>query len=137
MTSGLRRSDIAFLAIAAALFASFMLKGALLQPPAISASEFNVAPAFARLQRILGDERPHAVDTDANDAVRDRLIGEIRAIGYEPEIRDDFSCRSVSERGAMACARVRNVVFRAGPAGGQAILVASHYDSVPAGPGAG
>jgi hypothetical protein len=31
---------------------------------------------------------------------------------------------------------VRNVIFRTGPSGGNAILVASHYDSVPAGPGA-
>jgi len=113
-----------------------MAKGALLGPPKISAAEFDADRAFARLKRILGDERPHPVDSAANDFVRERLVAEIRAIGYEPEIRDDFACRTSQRWNAMSCARVRNVVFEAGPSVGEAILIASHYDSVSAGPGA-
>ena len=98
-------------------------------------SEFDADRALERLARILGDERPHTVDTDANDAVRERLLGEIRAIGFEPEVRDDFACRPATRWNAVSCARVRNVVFRTGPDDGQAIMVMSHYDSVAAGPG--
>lgn len=132
-----RSGGAAFLAAIAFLLAIFLVKDKLAEPPPVDAtSAFNTERAFARLSRILGDERPHPVDTEANDAVRERLIAEIRALGYEPEVRDDFSCRSSTKWRSSACARVRNVVFRTGPSGGNAILVASHYDSVPAGPGA-
>lgn len=132
----MRWGDVAFLAIAAGLFALFMLKGAFVATPRAVASEFDAARAFDRLARILGDERPHPVDSEANDAVRERLLAEIRALGYAPEVRDDFACRAAPRDRAIACARVRNVLFRAGPIAGPAILVASHYDSVAAGPGA-
>jgi hypothetical protein len=134
--SGLRRGDIAFVAIAVAFFALFMAKGALLGPPHVSAAEFDAARAFERLARILGDERPHPVDSAANDLVRERLLTEIRALGYKPETRDDFSCRTSQRWSAVSCARVRNIAFQAGPSAGEAIMIASHYDSVGAGPGA-
>lgn len=137
MKVSIDRTSVAALLLSAALFALFMLKGALTAPPPVdAAAEFDAARALARLARILGDERPHPVDTPANDAVLDRLLAEIRDIGFSPEVRDDFACRSVRRRNAVSCARVRNVVFRAGPDAGGAILVASHYDSVAAGPGA-
>lgn len=137
MMTGLRRSGAGLLLLAAVFLALFMAKGSLSSAPPIDpAGEFDVSRAVARLARILGDERPHPVDSDANDAVRERLISEIRAIGFDPEVRDGFSCRSVQRRNAVSCARVRNVLFRAGPENGRAILVAAHYDSVPAGPGA-
>ncbi|HYD38040.1 MAG TPA: M20/M25/M40 family metallo-hydrolase, partial [Allosphingosinicella sp.] len=37
---------------------------------------------------------------------------------------------------AVSCARVRNVLARLGPATGRAVMMVSHYDSTPAGPGA-
>jgi hypothetical protein len=125
----------------AALLALFLFKGLAGAPPSVAqtkaASGFDGDVAVARLARILGDQRPHPADSDANDAVRDRLLGEITALGYTPEVRDDFACRPLSRWGLYPCARVRNVVFRAGPVGGVGVLVAAHYDSVPAGPGAG
>lgn len=131
------RNGFAALLIAAAFFALFMLKGALTAPPPVDpAQEFDAARALGRLSRILGDERPHPVDSEANDAVRERLLAEILAIGFEPEVRDDFACRTAKRWNAVSCARVQNIVFRAGPAAGEAIMVASHYDSVAAGPGA-
>lgn len=127
----------AFFAALALLLGVFLVKDKLAEPPPVAESKpFDAERAFARLARILGDERPHPVDSAANDAVRERLLAEIRALGYEPEVRDDFACRSSIRWRSSACARVRNVIFRTGPSGGNAILVASHYDSVPAGPGA-
>jgi hypothetical protein len=127
------------LALALALVAAMALKGALLvlpAPPATeSASSFDANRAVARLERVLGDQRPHPVDSDAGDAARDRLIAEMRGVGLDPRVTDDFVCNG--RRGsAVACARVRNLVATIGPAEGRHLLLVSHYDSTPAGPGA-
>ena len=47
--------------------------------PAHVESEFQAERAVARLAMILGDERPHPTDSDANDAVEARLLEQIRA----------------------------------------------------------
>jgi hypothetical protein len=137
----LPRAPLLAFAFMMVLLALFVFKGAATHPPSVAetkaATGFDGDRAVARLARILGDERPHPVDTDANDAVRERLIAEIVALGYTPEVRDDQMCRGAKRWGGMSCARVRNVVFRAGPSGGGAVMLAAHYDSVPAAPGAG
>ncbi len=124
----------------ALLFAVFMAAGAVLQPPPVrannSAAQFDTNAAIARLERILGDETPHPVDSDAQDAVRERLLAEIQALGLTPEVRDDFACTPAPTGQAMFCARVRNIIFQIGPEEGPAVLAAAHYDSVPAAPGA-
>lgn len=101
-------SGAAFLAALAFLLCLFLFKDWLAEPPsAASAAPFDTARAFERISRILGDERPHPVDSAANDSVRERLLGEIRAIGYAPDVRDDFMCRSSVKWRTSACARVR------------------------------
>lgn len=118
----------------AVLFAVFMSHQRLAAPPPVDGgSGFDAERALGRLERILGDERPHPVDSDANDAVRTRLIAEIEALGFDPIVRDDFQCWNLW--GAV-CARVRNVLFWVTEPGPDAVMIASHYDSVPAGPGA-
>lgn len=128
--------NFGILLIVMALFISFTMRQTLVQPPRIDPNHaFNTERAFERLERILGDERPHPVDTDANDAVRQRLVAEIKEIGFTPNVTDDFHCNPRSF--ALICARVQNVMFWIGTPGPNAIMVASHYDSVPTGPGAG
>jgi hypothetical protein len=127
------------LALALALLGAMALKGALLVLPSAPASEsaagFDANRAVARLERILGDQRPHPVDSAEGDAVRERLITEMRAVGLNPRITDDFACNG--RRGAaVSCARVRNLVATIGPAQGRHLLLVSHYDSTAAGPGA-
>jgi hypothetical protein len=127
------------LALALALLAAMALKGALLvlPSPAAAASDtgFDANRAVARLERVLGDQRAHPVDSDAGDAVRERLIAELRAVGLNPRVTDDFACNG--RRGAaVSCARVRNLVATIGPAEGRHLLLVSHYDSTAAGPGA-
>jgi len=52
------------------LFSAFTLRMNFAQPPKInSASPFNTERALARLAVILGDQTPHSVDSDANDAL--------------------------------------------------------------------
>lgn len=115
------------------------LKGDLVATPEVAAAEagsFDTPRALARLRRILGEERPHPVDSAANDVVRGRLLAELRAIGLDPVVTDDFVCNGAKESRSVACARVRNVVATIGPAEGRHVLIVSHYDSTPVGPGA-
>ena len=115
-------------------------KGRLLALPNVRsearAGEFDTARAIGRLQRILGDQRPHPADSAANDAVRARLVAELRAIGLSARITDHFACNGAPDTRAMGCGRVRNVVATIGPAQGRHLLIVSHYDSTAVGPGA-
>lgn len=124
----------------ALLLAGLLLKDSVSGPPplrtAAAPGSFDATRATERLVRILGDERPHPVDSDANDAVRDRLIAEMRAVGLEPRVTDDFICNGSAKARGVACGRVRNVIATIGPAEGRHILLSTHYDSTPVGPGA-
>lgn len=129
------RVNFKLLALVVFLFAIFTLRQSFISPPAVNPDHaFNTEAAFERLERILGDEAPHPVDSDTNDAVRDRLVAEIEALGFTPIVRDDFHCNQ--GRRGTACARVQNVMFWLGKPGPDAVMIASHYDSVPTGPGA-
>lgn len=128
------------LALLIALFLAIMFAGQALTPDAVrqqnDPGQFNANAARERLVRILGDETPHPVDSDAEDVVRENLLREITALGFKPEVRDTFACRPQPRGPLVDCARVRNIVFSVGPERGPAVLAAAHYDSVPAAPGA-
>lgn len=123
------------LALCLALFTLFVVRPIGVDPPGQLKTEFDTARAIDRLKIILGDERPHPIDTEANDAVRERLLLQIRQLGFTPEVRDRFHCNDIRP-GAAICARPRNVVFWVTPPGKNAVMLMSHYDSVAAGPGA-
>jgi len=97
--------------------------------------QFDTARAIERLGKVL-DGTPHPVDSTALDETRTRLLREITALGYTPEIRVHNACQSMGE-GAIRCAFVQNVFFRAGAGDGPALVLAAHYDSVDASPGFG
>ena len=124
------------------LMIGFAAKGALIVPPSppsqVAASEFDTNRALGRLQRILGDQRAHPVDSRADDAVRARLIAELRAIGLQPQVHEAMDCSGFPKTRVVSCSRVRNVVATI-PSGstGPALLLDAHYDSTPTGPGAG
>jgi len=105
------------------------------QPVSAPPRVFSAERAIRFLGRILTDEQPHPVGSAANDAVRARILAELTNLGYQPQVQTALGC---SEFGV--CATVSNVVARLDGAGGasespNAVLLASHYDSVPAGPG--
>jgi hypothetical protein len=102
------------------------------KPADAPATEFSGTRARQILQQLVGDDMPHPVGSAADAAVRGRIVTELTRLGYQPEVESGFAC---DEWGT--CAEVKNVVARLG--GGQsgpAVMMASHYDSVPAGPGA-
>ena len=134
------RALLRTLAPLALLFCVLMWAGAVLSPPPLRsenrADQFDATAARERLARVLGDEAPHPVDSDAADAVRARLLAEITALGFAPEVRERFTCRAQPRGPTIDCGLVRNVIFSIGPESGPAVLAATHYDSVPAAPGA-
>ena len=137
---GMIRAGLTLTAALVALLAAMMLKDALVPlpqlPEAPRAGSFDARRAAERLARILGDERAHPVDSAANDAVRERLVAELRALGLQPRVTDDFACNGYGGGRNVTCARVGNVIATLGPPQGNYLLLSAHYDSTFAGPGA-
>jgi hypothetical protein len=130
------RSGWPLLLVALLLLAAIAAKGLLIQPR-IAPSDFDTARAIERLDRILGDQRPHPVDTPANDAVRERLIAELRALGLEAQIQEATDCSGFPKSRTVSCSHVRNVIaIVPGDPSRKALLINAHYDSTPTGPGA-
>jgi hypothetical protein len=134
------RRVLLFGALLAALVGLLAATGLLVQTPPVRSApqpgEFDASRAKERLAIILGNERPHPADSAANDAVRARLLNQIRSIGLNPIVRDQFVCNEIYKRRGVTCARVRNVIVALGPASGGALLLNTHYDSSTVGPGA-
>ncbi|MEO7826482.1 MAG: M20/M25/M40 family metallo-hydrolase, partial [Allosphingosinicella sp.] len=135
----MKRTGLIVALLLLALLAVMGAKGALVPLPApgpSAAGKFDTVRALARLQRILGNQRPHPVDSAASDAVRGRLMGELQALGLNPRAADDFICNGAAKGQTVSCARIRNVTATIGPGEGRHVLLVSHYDSTPTGPGA-
>ena len=78
-------------------------------------------------------QTPHPVGSIAHARVRERLRARMRAVGLQPEVQSTWACRP-----GAACAPIHNVFARIpGQGDGPAVMVAAHYDSVHAAPGAG
>jgi hypothetical protein len=105
-------------------------------PPAKAAdapaNEFSATRAMATLRTILSENVPHPVGTPANQRVRARIEERFRELGYETFVQTRFVCNA-----RAVCANVENVIARlpGQQAQGDVVLLVSHYDSVPAGPG--
>jgi hypothetical protein len=99
-----------------------------------SAREFSAVFALETLERLLGDEAPHPMSSPANARVRDRISDELTTMGYLVETQTTFTCREAW----AVCGDVTNIMSRLpGTSDEPAVLLTAHYDSVPAGPGAG
>lgn len=107
-------------------------------PPApkgtdVPAPEFSAGRALEVQRGFMGDGAPHPVGSPANALVREKILAHLRGLGYAPEVQQAFACSPGGN-----CARVSNVLARLpGREPGKSVLLMAHYDSVPAGPGAG
>ena len=101
-------------------------------PASAPATEFSAERAIGEVREIA--RAPHPVGSAEHARVRDYLLARLGALGLEPSIQ---KTESVLEQYGTA-ATVENIVARKrGETDGPAVLLAAHYDSVPAGPGAG
>ncbi len=102
------------------------------RPASAPAAKFSAARAEAFLAPLVGNGQPHPVGSAADGLIRQAIAGDLERLGYEPHVEAGFACSY-----DQTCAQVQNVVARLhGTKAGKVILVAAHYDSVPAGPGA-
>ncbi|HSK10341.1 MAG TPA: M20/M25/M40 family metallo-hydrolase, partial [Vicinamibacterales bacterium] len=93
---------------------------------------FSAARAMAHVERVA--ERPHPTGSADNARVREYLAGVLGSMGHRVERQRAVAIQA--GRGVRA-ARVENLMVRVpGTRSTGAVLFASHYDSVPAGPGA-
>jgi hypothetical protein len=100
-------------------------------PENVPATSFSAARALTFERVILGGDIPHPVGTAAHDVIRDRLAAQFRAFGYDVTIQHSFACSAW-----MTCSPIANVIARTpGDTRPNALVLAAHYDSVPAGPG--
>ena len=122
--------------LAAILALSFMgIRPPAPKPSSAPATEFSAVRALDTLHRVLKEDVPHPIGSAANDAVRGRIVDELTRLGYQPQVQTAFDCSQY-----VNCATVNNVVARlegteGDPDSSGAVLLAAHYDSVPAGPG--
>jgi hypothetical protein len=101
-------------------------------PASASADRFSAARAMESLRATIVDE-PHPVGSAAHDAVRDRVLARFRDLGYETRVQKRFACNAHN-----VCATIENILATPsaqGSTGPESVIVAAHYDSVPAGPG--
>lgn len=128
-----------FSAAVVALFA-WAWQSQLVAPQAPAATGFDTPGATAMLRDLLKERVPHPVGSDANAVIRDRIVAALREAGYEPQVQDAVACTKGRSRTALraVCGKLQNIVaVLRGTGGGSSVLATAHYDSVPAGPGAG
>ena len=128
------------LAVFAVLFALFFFRDATIALDPMrttnAADQFDTTRALDRLARVL-DGTPHAVDSDALDQTRSRLLREVASLGYQPQVIAQNACRGSISGSSVRCAFVQNIFFTAGSGDGPALVLTAHYDSVDASPGFG
>jgi hypothetical protein len=122
-----------FLLLALILLLSYEgLRPPVPKPSSAPPQEFSAERARAILHRLVGDRVPHPTGSAHNDVVRGQVMDEFARVGYNPQIQTGFACDEYGE-----CATVKNIVARLdGSTLSPAVVLAAHYDSVPAGPGA-
>ena len=99
----------------------------------VPSDQFSAMRAFADLEDMVGNNKPHPSGSAENARVRDLIKSKFEALGYDVNIQSALGC-TVHYPG---CTAVDNIIVRlSGSGGGDVILVTTHYDSVPAGPAA-
>src|SRR5260221_1789769 len=107
------------------------------RPPAplaanASPDAFSAYRAAAILQDLVGDGIPHPIGSPAGARMREAIVKRLAALGYAPRLQSGFVCRD------GVCGNPVNIVATLGGSTDDkdAVMLAAHYDSVPAGPGA-
>ena len=134
---GKATANARLLLLVALLLLACFFKSVLIEPRVVAGSDFDTDRAFARLERILGDQRPHPVDTRAIAAGRNRWRAELAGMGFKSEVVESTDCSGYIKSRTVSCSHIRNVIaIIPGDPAQKALLLNAHYDSTPTGPGA-
>ena len=93
---------------------------------------FSAARAMRHVEQIA--QRPHPMGTADHDRVREYIVGQLSALGLQPQIQQTTA---IGTRYRQA-GRVQNILARLAGSdpNGKAVLIVAHYDGVEAGPAA-
>ncbi len=131
-----RNAVLGLLALAA-LIAVTLLD---LAPPAplpkdAPSGSFSAARAFAHVEDIA--RAPHPIGSAEHDRVREHLVSRLRDLGLDTRVQEAVGALPIAYDGVVPVGRVRNIVaVRHGSAPTGRVVLAAHYDSVAASPGA-
>ncbi len=100
--------------------------------PDASPNVFSAYRAKAILRDLVGNGIPHPVGSPAGARMREVIVERLAALGYTTELQSGFVCND------GVCGSPINIVATrvGGNSDADAVTLAAHYDSVPAGPGA-
>jgi len=113
---------------------SSMSHGPRLKNADIALDQFSGERALAHLVDMIGNDKPHPAGSEENRRVLEVLRNKFDALGYETQIQKTLACTTHYP----GCSQVENfIAVLEGGGSGDAILLTTHYDSVPAAPGAG
>jgi hypothetical protein len=104
------------------------------QPASAPGDVFSAQRAASVLKELVGTGAPHPLASAADATIRAQLVRHLNELGIATELQEGWACDT-----SLACGRVVNIIGRiegTEPASAS-VLLAAHYDSVPAGPGAG
>jgi len=110
----------------------------LMRPPDAVSSEssplvFSAERARKHVEAIARNPRP--IGSAEHDRVRDYILAELTAQGFEMSVSTSTAVAPTFK--PIRVATVQNIIGRhRGTAGGKAVMLVGHYDSVPTGPGA-
>jgi hypothetical protein len=94
---------------------------------------FSALRAEAILRELVAEKLPHVAGSPHNTVLRNRIVAQLEAAAYQPEVQSRFHCNPMFG----TCSPVENVIaVKPGAVGKHAILLTAHYDSAWAGPGA-
>lgn len=97
------------------------------------ATEFSAERAMAHVERIA--QEPHPMGSPANAEVRAYLVDQMKQLGLNPDVQE-FNGR-LTTKYIDADIQLTNILgVIKGTGSGKPLLLMSHYDSVPTGPGA-
>ena len=103
-------------------------------PEAAPAEQFSAARAMRHVAQIARE--PHPIGTAANRRVRDYLIEQLTALGAEVELQPTLAITDGRRQIYAATAENIFATIRGTANSSTAVMLTSHYDSVPEGPGA-
>lgn len=102
------------------------------KPASAPAGEFSAVRALTFFNSTIHGTIPHPIGSAANRTVRDRIVARFDELGYETRVHRLFACNA-----SGICGWTDNIIARPpGQSSGPSVVVAAHYDSVPAAPGA-